>query len=332
MAWRMFLRLGPAGSALALPRRRRGAVVRLLDRVHELVLVHPRPATHVEPFRDVHEVALGGVGVHPTGGVPVAATGARGSTALRSLGVARALGSLLLPVVTDLLEGVLERREGSSVGALPLAVLLDRRVVRGEPRLLGLLRGPLEGRGQVDVGRPGGALLGGHCILLGALALAGRGALVVLTGDVPTRDMLRLHEDGTAYAIGVGDQARRGGAAHGDTSSPPRHRSGHPTPERVRRRPAAGRRRRSRRPLSGRPEAAQLPGPPPTWGRARRRRTAGTRRRAGRRRGRAARLTRGVAHASSADRSGAVPIAGYALARVIDGVRVPAVRTWLCTP
>ena len=86
-------------------------------------------------LRGVRIDALGGlpVGVAPAGGLCV-----RGACVV-----------LGLPVVTDLLVGTLQGRVGRLVRALPVAVLLDRRVMGLGERLLGLLVGPLDGAGQL---------------------------------------------------------------------------------------------------------------------------------------------------------------------------------------
>jgi len=68
-----------------------------------------------------------------------------GLPALRVLAVARTLLLLSLPVVADLLEGVLERGECGAVRPLTLAVLLGRRIVRLAPGLLRLARRATQG-------------------------------------------------------------------------------------------------------------------------------------------------------------------------------------------
>src|SRR5689334_6835295 len=87
--------------------------VRLLQRVHELVLAHRGTAGDVEALGEVVQVGLAGVGVDAT---RCAAT----PTALLGGLVAGALLVLGLPVVADLLEPALDRREGGAVGALAL--------------------------------------------------------------------------------------------------------------------------------------------------------------------------------------------------------------------
>src|SRR3954452_6459372 len=120
--------------------------VRLLDRVDQLGLRHRGAAADLQPARDVEQVLLGGVRVDALGGLRrrVAAAG--------GLAVRRALPALRLPVVADLLERVLQRRERRAVGALALAVLLDGAVVRLRPGLLGLLRRALERAGEFVLG------------------------------------------------------------------------------------------------------------------------------------------------------------------------------------
>src|SRR6185295_5387468 len=98
-------------------------VVRLLDRLNQLNLGHPAAAADLKPLRQIQQVRLAGVGVDAAGGL------GPGAAAARRLGVTRALLGLGLPVVADLLERVLDRRERGAVGAFALAVLLDGRVV-----------------------------------------------------------------------------------------------------------------------------------------------------------------------------------------------------------
>src|SRR5439155_6104197 len=136
---------GPAGLAGL-------AFVGAPDRLDQLGLGHRRAALDVEALGQLVQVRLGRVGGDALGRA-AAATGAL----LRRLGIARAAPRLRLPVVADLLERVLERRECRTVAALALAVGLDRRVVRLDPGLLRLLRGAPEGAGQFLTGRHGGS-------------------------------------------------------------------------------------------------------------------------------------------------------------------------------
>ena len=93
------------GRALSsVPGGRGGAVVRALDRLHELGLVHPRAALHAQALGDVVEVRLRGVRVDAASRVTVVEVGPRLGAAAGGLRVARALLGLLLPVVADLLE------------------------------------------------------------------------------------------------------------------------------------------------------------------------------------------------------------------------------------
>src|SRR4030095_12597080 len=88
-------------------------------------------------------VVLAGVGVDAAGRGPVRVHAALG------LGIAGAALLLRLPVVADLLERVLQRRQGGAVRALAVAVLLGRAVQGLGVRVLGLLRRTLDGAGQV---------------------------------------------------------------------------------------------------------------------------------------------------------------------------------------
>src|SRR5690606_37589335 len=106
------------------------------------------PSGDVELAGDVQQMRLGGVGVDPTRGGPGGLAAATGG-----LPVARALAALGLPVVAHLLEGVLQRRVRGLVGAPPLAVRLDRGVVRLDPGLLRLPRRPLQGAGELLASR-----------------------------------------------------------------------------------------------------------------------------------------------------------------------------------
>src|SRR5690606_13248144 len=133
---------------------RRLAAVGLLDRRHQLALVHRRPAPDVEPAGHLHQMLLGRVGVDALGG---SAPGVR-STALRAA-IRRTLLRLGLPVVAHLLETVLEGAVGDPVGPLPLAVLLDGRVVRLGESALRLGIGLLQRAGQLAL--LGAAALGG---------------------------------------------------------------------------------------------------------------------------------------------------------------------------
>src|SRR4051795_2281381 len=112
-------------SLLLLARVRRLLVVRLLDGVDELLLLHLRAAGDRQPLGDVEQVLLRGVGVDAALGLPVGVPAAPG---LRVGGALPAAG-LLLPVVADLLEAVLHRRPGDLVGAALVAVLAGRGVV-----------------------------------------------------------------------------------------------------------------------------------------------------------------------------------------------------------
>src|SRR4029079_17494353 len=135
----------PATRPRALP------VVGLGDRLDQLVLAHPGPSAHVEPPGDVHQVRLGRVRVHPTGGRPGPPRGRRRAGRLRVGGTLALLG---LPVVADLLVRVLEGGERGAVRPLALPVRLHGRVVRLRPGLLRLLRRAAQGGRQF--------LLGGH--------------------------------------------------------------------------------------------------------------------------------------------------------------------------
>src|SRR3954452_10573057 len=125
-------RLLPSAAALAGL-----TVVGTLDRCHQLVLVHPRPAPDVEPAGDLHQVLLRGVGIDAAGRLTATS---RIPARLGRLSIGRALLVLGLPVVADLLEPVLQGAERRAVGALALAVLVDGRVVRLAPGPLRLLR------------------------------------------------------------------------------------------------------------------------------------------------------------------------------------------------
>src|SRR3954467_9390308 len=114
-----------AGYCRAFGRR---PVVRLLDRVDQLVLVHLRAALDVEPTGEVLQVLLARVRVDAPGRRQVAAA----VTAGRLL-VGRTVLGLGLPVVAHLLVGVLERGERGAVRALALAVAVDGGVVRLGP-------------------------------------------------------------------------------------------------------------------------------------------------------------------------------------------------------
>src|SRR5206468_543490 len=124
------------GGTSLLPRGRRLALVRLPDGFDELGLVHRGPARDVELPGDVHEVALGRVGVDALRR-PGRAVASRRATA-GSLRIAGALVLLGLPSVADFLVRVLQRGERGTVRALAFAVCLDRGVVRLDPRLLRL--------------------------------------------------------------------------------------------------------------------------------------------------------------------------------------------------
>src|SRR4051812_33157485 len=76
-------------------------VVRLVDRRHELVLVHLRPTRDVELAGELHEVLLARVRIDATGRLAVALS--RGRAAFGRLLVRRALLLLGFPVVGDLL-------------------------------------------------------------------------------------------------------------------------------------------------------------------------------------------------------------------------------------
>src|SRR5690606_8381967 len=119
---------------LLLARLAGAAVVRLLDGVDQLALLHRRASADVELARDVHEVRLRGVRIDPARGVAV-----RPAPGLGGLLVGRALAALRLPVVAHLLVGVLERGERDPAGAATVvAVGLDRRVVAVHPGAPGL--------------------------------------------------------------------------------------------------------------------------------------------------------------------------------------------------
>src|SRR5207302_8878542 len=114
----------------------------LRDRPRELALRHLRAALDPELPRALVQLLLRvSLGVDAAVGLALAAALLR-SRFLRAR-VGRALLLLGHPAVADLLERVLERRVGRPVRALPLAVLLDRSVVRLRERPL----------------RPGGRLL-----------------------------------------------------------------------------------------------------------------------------------------------------------------------------
>src|SRR5690606_3640755 len=137
----------PAGTPARLPGL---AGAGLLDRRHEVALAHPGPPGDVELAGDGEQVRLGGVGVDPARG----GSGGLAATA-GGLPVAGTLAALGLPVVAHLLEGVLQCRVRGLVGAPPLAVRLDRGVVRPDPGLLRLLRRPLDGAGELLASRHG---------------------------------------------------------------------------------------------------------------------------------------------------------------------------------
>src|SRR3984885_13108486 len=136
--------LKQAAASAGSPRRRGAPVVLLLDRGRQFLLGHRGPPGHAQPAGQPEQVFLAGVGVHPA--VAFLRLAARPGRLLvrRPLGAAR----LGLPVVPNLLEAVLECSERGPVGALTFAVLLDRAVVRLDPRLLGLGRRALQRRRQ----------------------------------------------------------------------------------------------------------------------------------------------------------------------------------------
>lgn len=115
----------------------RGPVVGLGDGLGQLLLGHRRPALDLELGRPVHELALG---------VAFDVDAAGGGAALAPAGVGiggpvigGAGGVLGLPVVPNLLVGVLEGAEGGAVGPLTLPVAVDRAVVDFAPGSLGLV-------------------------------------------------------------------------------------------------------------------------------------------------------------------------------------------------
>src|SRR4051795_8758616 len=132
-------------SLLLLARVRGLLVVRLLDGVDELLLLHLRAAGDRQPLGDVEQVLLGGVGVDAALGLlaRVPATGG-----LRVGGPLPAAG-LLLPVVADLLEAVLDGGPGDLVRAALIAVLVDGRVVCLGIGALRLARRALERAGEL---------------------------------------------------------------------------------------------------------------------------------------------------------------------------------------
>src|SRR5690606_31087988 len=92
---------------------------------------------------DLVKVRFRGVRVDPTRGL------ALGRLSALRLGVRRARLVLALPAVTDLLVGVLQRRPSGAHGALALAVLPSRRIMRLGEGALGLLAGPGHSAGQL---------------------------------------------------------------------------------------------------------------------------------------------------------------------------------------
>src|SRR4051794_30497504 len=131
--------------------------VRLLDGLDQFALVHRAAAPDLEAAGQLHQVALGGVGVDALGGVPAPS---RPSALARRLSIRRTLVSLGLPVVADLLVAVLEGGERRAMGPLALAVSLHRAVVRLLPDGLGVAVRALQRGGQV-----GGRALGHHGLL-----------------------------------------------------------------------------------------------------------------------------------------------------------------------
>src|SRR3954451_8006874 len=112
--------------------------VLLHDRFDELLLGHRGATLDPEASRDLVQVVLARVGVHA-----LRARLGPGPWPRRCrLAVRGALGpaGLVLPVIADLLERVLQRAVRRAVGALALAVLLDRRVMGLDPGPLRLLR------------------------------------------------------------------------------------------------------------------------------------------------------------------------------------------------
>src|SRR5436190_6252961 len=113
------------------------------DRPRELLFRHRRPPRHAELARALVELLLRiAVEVDAAVGLPLPLPLLL--RRLRRARVARPLLVLRLPVVADLLVAVLERRVRGPVRPLPLAVLVDRRVVRLRERPLGALRRPRE--------------------------------------------------------------------------------------------------------------------------------------------------------------------------------------------
>src|SRR5688572_7640911 len=111
------------GTGSLLAGARRLLVVRLLDGADQLLLLHRRTAGDAEPLGDGEQMCLGRVGVDPALGLGLAVAPLLGPL------VAGPHGVLLLPVVADLLVGVLHSRPRHLVRALGRAVLVGRGVI-----------------------------------------------------------------------------------------------------------------------------------------------------------------------------------------------------------
>src|SRR5664279_1003333 len=132
-------------SILASPGRR--LVVGPMQGLNQLVPGHPRPARDVQPLRQPIQLGPRRRRVHAAGGRALVAT-RRGSAGVRRSGL-----GLGLPMITHLLMGVLQRREGRSMCPLALAILIDGRALHRRPGRLRVLVGPFHRAGQL---RPGG--------------------------------------------------------------------------------------------------------------------------------------------------------------------------------
>src|SRR5579884_1855079 len=136
----------PADGSGGSPGPARLAGVPPLDGFDQLALRHLRPGGDVEPLGHLGEMLLRGPLVDTA---PRLVGPPRPGAAPCRLRVRGTLALLGLPVVADLLEGVLEGAIGRLVGPAALAVLLRRVVVRLGEGVLGLLGRAPQGRGQL---------------------------------------------------------------------------------------------------------------------------------------------------------------------------------------
>ncbi len=144
---------GRSSALVAFPGLPRLPVAGLAQGVDKFVFVHRGAPPHAEPARLVEKLILTRIRIDATSGVAAGSTpGLRVDATLRPL-VRRTRGVLGLPVVADLLVGVLQRRERRAVRPLTLAVGLHCGVVRLRPRPLRLVRRALQRAGHLVLGR-----------------------------------------------------------------------------------------------------------------------------------------------------------------------------------